>query len=427
MKNRLTLLILMLTSALSFSFKNDLSTICVRPDSDELFIGGEFKTIFVIDKNSGTELRRISLESKAIDMQFSENGEHLLVFDGSKVMFLHPETGEEKMFVKAGSALLYEDSPYFIDCDWIFTKSVTVYSTEDGSVVLKHTPEFDPLNAGFDAEFKELIILGRSQEIKSEKKLIVKRVEQEDSYNIYNKAYVEQQDDKKGSGFEVVDIESKSSKLKVEIPYITSNSFGLSISKFKEHYFLSCWDMLLKVDNAGMVMPISCSDATFAYATNSIQEGKKIMVSSTKEGFVYDCETEQIIPFNAKSDNEFVYSKDITFDKNKTYMLNADYTVSVFNEKLVVTNRFKIDNSTGNGFGVYYYNGYSKKEDRDKEATIINKVGKAYEIDLIDLEQFIGSGDVLIATFETIEKAEEYSSKLDAEGLSYITKVAPIE
>lgn len=417
----------MFSVATSFSFENDLTSVCVRPGTNEMYVGGEFKTIFVVDKKTGSEIRRLTLETKAMDIQFSQDGKNLIVSDGRKVLFLNPETGEQTYFVKASTARLFENAPYFIDADWIFSKSVIVYSTVDGSIVYKHTPGFDPLDAGFDKDFKELIILGRSQDIKGEKKLIVKEVEEANGYNVYNKAYVEQQNDKKGSGFEIVDMATKASKLKVEIPYETSKSFGLSISKFGENYFLSCWDMLLKVDGEGMATPISCADATFAYATNVIMNSKKIMVSSTKNGFVFDCSTETAIPFDARQNNEFAYSKDITFDDVNSYMLNADFTVSVLNEKSMVVQRFKIDNSTGKGFGVYYYNGYSKKEARDKEANIINEVGGPLGLATIDLEQHIGSSDVLIGTFETIEKAEEYKAALKSKGLSYITKIAPIE
>ncbi|MFT4600107.1 MAG: hypothetical protein ACI857_000277 [Arenicella sp.] len=427
MKKGILLLILMLSLTFSFAFDNDLTSICLRPGTTEMYIGGEFKTIFVIDKKTGAEIRRLTVEKRVIDLQFSPDGKNLIVFDGQKVMLMNPETGAETYSLKGSRVRLFENSPYFIDSDLNYSGSVVVYSTTDGSQVFKHTPTFKPLDASFDSEFKELIILGKSMDIKGEKNLITKKVEESDGYNVYNKAYVDQQSDKKGSGFEVIDIESKSSKINVVLPYQTAKSFGLSISKFNENYYLSCWDMMLKIDKEGMSSPISCSDATFAYATNALQNSKTIMVSSTKNGFVFNCENEEYITFDARENNEFAYSTDITYDHDLIYVLNKDFTISILNEKSMVVNRIKIDNSTGKGFGVYYYNGYSKKEARDKEANIINEVGATLDLPVINLEDYIGSGDVLIGTFDSIEKAEEFKKRIKSKGLSYITKIAPIE
>ncbi len=427
MKKAILLVLISLSFSITFAFDNDLTSICMRPNSEEMYVGGEFKTIFVINKKTGEEIRRLTLETKTLDLQFSQDGKNLIVFDGNKVMFLNPETGEQTYFVKGSTVRLFENAPYFIDADWIFTQSVIVYSTEDGSQVFKYKPEFKTLDAGFSPDFKELIILGRSMDIKGEKGLVQTKVEEAERYNVYNKAYLEQQNDKKGSGFEVIDMTSKQSKLKVEIPYETAKSFGLSISKYKENYFISCWDMLLKIDSDGKAFPIECDDASFAYATNSIANASKIVVSSTKKGIVYNCENGSFVTFDARDNNEFAYSTDITFDNDLVYMLNKDFTISILNEKAMVVNRYKIDNSTGKGFGVYYYNGYNKKEARDKEAAIINEALSNYDLPAIDLEQHIGSGDVLIGTFETIEKAEEFKKLTKSKGLSYITKIAPIE
>ncbi|MEX1003017.1 MAG: hypothetical protein WDZ35_12945 [Crocinitomicaceae bacterium] len=427
MKKYTTLLVFCALFLNVWSFENDLSSICVHPTSKEIYVGGEFKTIFVLDAKSGTTIRQIKLEHIVKDLQFSPDGKHLIAYDGRVVHFLNPKTNEETYSHKGTNVQLFENAPYYIEADWIFSKSIKVYSTADGSQVMSVKPDFDLLDASFDPEFKELIILGRSMEIKGEKGLITTEVEEMEGYNVYNKAYVEQQSDKKGSGFMVVDIASKETKLDVILPYETGKSFGLSISKYKEDYYLACWDLFLKVDKAGKAYPISIEEATFAYATNHSSDGKLIFVSSTKDGYVFNCETQNIITFDAREKNEFSYTVDFTQHGDDFYMLSKDYTVNVLNEKGMVIKRMKIDNSSENGFGIFYYNGFSKKEDRDKEAAIINEVRKTYGLDPIDLENGIGDSDFLIGTFDTTEAAEKFKSEIKKKGLSYLTKIVPME
>jgi hypothetical protein len=427
MKKLLFLAVLMLTFSFSFAFDNDLTSIALRPGTNEMYVGGEFKTIFVINKLTGDEIRKLTVEKRVIDMQFSQDGKNLIIFDGQTVLFMNPETGVETYSLKGSRISLFESAPYFIDSDLNYSGSVIVYSTKDGSQVFKHTPSFKPLDASFDTEFKELIILGKSMDIKGEKNLITEKTEETEGYNVYNKAYLDQQSDKKGSGFEVIDIATKASLLNVVLPYQTAKSFGLSVSKYKDDYYLSCWDMLLKINKEGMASAIACSNATFAYATNALQHSKTIMVSSTKNGFVFNCEDGKFITFDARENNEFAYSTDITFDDDLTYVLNKDFTISILNDKSMKVKSFKIDNATGKGFGVYYYNGFFKKEARDKESVIINGELTLLDLPVINLEDYIGSGDVLVGTFDTIEKAEAFIKSLKVKGLSYVTKIAPIE
>ncbi|MEO9533979.1 MAG: hypothetical protein ABJG68_03205 [Crocinitomicaceae bacterium] len=427
MKKLIMFALLTFIYTLSFAFDNDLTSISIRPGTDEMFVAGEFKTIFVVNKNTGAEIRRLTVEKRVKDLQFSKDGKNLLMFDGSKVVFLNPESGEAGYSVKGNKLTLFENSPYFVNADFNYSGSVVVYSTEDGSEVFKHTPSFKSMKVGFDAEFKELIIVGSGMDIKGEKNLVTRKVEEAESYNVYNKAYIEQQKDKQGSGFEVIDMESKLSKINSIIPYKPGTSFGLSISKYQDNYYISSWDMLLKIDKAGMATPISCTEATFAYATNATQNSKKIVVTSTKKGFVYNCENGQYVAFDARDENEFAYSMDVTFDAEFTYILNKDFTVSVLNDKAMKVKSLKIDNSTGKGFGVYYYNGFNKKEDRDKEANIINEQLKVLSLPTIDLEANIGARELLIGTFDTIEKAEEFKKAIKSKGLNYITTIAPIE
>lgn len=407
------------------AFDNELTSICPRPGTDELYAGGEFNKIFVVNKKTGETTRQIKIDSKVLDMQFNQTGSKLIYHDGSKVHMLNPETGEELYSFKASSIQLFENSPYMIDADWIFTGLVTVYSTEDGSPVFDVKPEFKVMKTGLNEKRDQLIIVGREMEIKGEKGLIQQKIEPVDGYNVYNKSYIDKQDDGKGMGFLVIDLNTKKEVLNAVLPYSFGGTFGTSISKFKDNYYISGWDVLLKVDNTGKAFPIESEKATFAYATNATGNGQYILVTSTKDGFVYNCETKTIFGFDAKDENEFSYSKDISYNGEEIYLLAADYTIAIMNNKGMVQKRIKIENSNDEGFGIYYYNGFNKKEARDAEAAIINAVLSAHDMEKIDLETEIGKSDFLIGVFQTMEEAENVKKELKSKGLQYITKIAP--
>ena len=413
----------------SFGFENDLTSICERPGTDELFVGGEFKTVLVVDKNTGTALRQLKLEDNVLDMQFSPDGKNFITFDGGKVHFFNPETGEETYFFKASGIRLIQNSPYIIEADWIFSKSVKLYSTEDGSQIYSMKPEFSILSAGLSPDFTELIILGKDMDIKKEKSLINVEIEKDEGYNVYNKAYVEQQQDSRGSAFMVVDIQSKTSKIDVEIPYTTSASFAISISKFGSNYYIVGWDIFIKIDNEGKAFPIASDDATFAYAAGTSLDGKQVFVASTEDGFMYNCETENQVKFDASESFESAYSVDFLQVGDLIYMLNKDYSISVLNKKGMVVKRLKIENATGSGkgFKLLYYNGFTKKEARDKEAAIINGVLKDLEMEPIDLETAIGESDFFLGEFKLQEDAKLMVDMLNANGLQYLVKIAPVE
>lgn len=407
------------------AFDNELTSICHRPGTDELYAGGEFNTIFVVNKMTGVTTRQIKIDTKVLDLQFNQSGSKLIYHDGSKVHMLNPETGEELYSFKASGIQLFENSPYMVDADWIFTGAVTVYSTEDGSPIFDIKPDFKVLKVGLNEKRDQLIIVGREMEIKNEKGLVQEKVELEEGYNVYNKAYVNQQEDEKGMGFLVIDLTTKAQILNVILPYSTSASFGTSISKYKDNYYISGWDVLLRIDATGKAFPISSDKATFAYATNVAGSGQYILVTSTKDGFIYNCETKAIFGFDAKEDSEFSYSKDISYNGEEVYLLAADYTIAVMNTKGMVQKRIKIQNNSAEGFGIYYYNGFTKKEARDAEAAIINATLSKHGRETIDLESAIGKSDFLVGIFQTVEEAEKFAKEMDDNGLQYITKIAP--
>jgi len=422
--NCITTLFMLLMTIYVSAFDNELTSICHRHGTDELYAGGEFNTIFVVNKKTGATTRQIKIATKVLDLQFNQSGSKLIYHDGSKVYLLNPETGEESYSFKAESIQLFENSPYMVNADW-FSGMVTVYSTEDGSPVFEIKPDFDVLKTGLNEKRDQLIIVGREMEIKGEKDLIQEKIAPAEDYNVYNKAYVEQQEDEKGTSFLVFDINTKAELLRTILPYSPSASFGMSVSKYKEDFYISGWDAMLKIDKTGKAFPIQSDKATFAYATNATGNGQYILVSSTKDGFVYNCETKTIFGFDAKSDNEFSYSKDISYNGEEIYLLAADYTIAIMNGKGMVLKRFKIENSSAEGFGIYYYNGFTKKEARDKEAAVINATLTKWKMETIDLESAIGKSDFLIGVFQKLEDAEAFAKEMDDNGLEYITKIAP--
>jgi len=425
MKNVLTLVAVLLSSVWTLAFEYDLRAICKNPQANELFVGGEFNTILVIDEQTGNEIRRFATTFDCIDLQFSQDGKTLLAAASDYVYLLNPETGEQTAKVKAAGARLFENAPYFIDADWIFTKAVKVYSSNDGSQQFVYTPEYRPLDAGFNADYTELIVLGKEEEIKGEKKLIQTKIEEADGYNVYNKAYVDQQADDKGAGFTVIDMGSKQVKLDVKIPYATAKSYGLSISKFGDNYYVAAWDIFIKIDKAGNAFPLETNEATFAYAVNSTFDSKHIVVASTRSGYVYDCSSEQFISFDCSDGGGFAYSTDITELNGTTYMLNKDYSICQLNDKGMVKKTIQICNELSGKIAVYYRNGYSKKEDRDKEAAIINNLLTAKGQTAVDLENQ-SSDYVQIGIFENVRIAQEYVKALDDAGLNYAVSIAPI-
>lgn len=412
----------------AMAFENDLRAICHRPGTNELYVGGEFNSVFVVDSKSGETIRQFSIEGGLTDMQFDPEGNQLIVASNNKLYFVDPESGEKKRTVNGAKFVLFENSPYFLDVAWYGNKSVRVFSTKDAAVVFEHKNESAPFYASMSADFSELFIIYKEEEIKKEKNLVLAPTEEGDGYNVYNKAYVKQEKDGKGSRFVSVDMNSKSVQIDVTIPYSSSGSYGTSFSKFGENYYLASWDVFLRIDSKGGAYPISYSGATFAYATNHSSDGKFIMVLSTKEGFSYNCENGTFHPVSVKENSEFAYSTDIIDVNGNFITLAKDYSVNEVTYDGSLENRFKITRSSnGKGFGVYYYNGYSKKEDRDKEAAIINAQLQELEMDVIDLETDPGKSDFLIGIFPTETEATEFTETLDSEGLSYLTKVAPIE
>ncbi len=409
----------------SNAFENDLQSICKRPGTDELFIGGEFHILMVVDAKTGNTLRQFELDHNVMDMQFDPEGKQLIIYDGDKIHFVNPDSGEDRKTFDVGHVRLVEKAPFIVDIDW-YGENIHIYSAADGSKIGSYQPGFDALDYGYSSDFSELLILGKSMEIENEASLIVKKVAKQDGYSAFNSAYTEQQEDGKGAGFAVYDLKTKSEKLKTVLPYTTSNSFDFNASKFGNNYYLGCWDMLLVVDPEGKATPVEPKEASFTYASASDPTGQYLFLAGTKSGIVLNCADGSILTFDAREDYEFSYTVDFAFDGKNVYMLSEDYSVINLDMKGAVQSRFTIERTAGNGFGVYYFNGFNKKEDRDKEAAIINKELEALGLPAIDLETKVGDSNLLLGVFGSMDGAEAFETAINSNGLQYLTKIAPV-
>jgi hypothetical protein len=77
-------------------------------------------------------------------------------------------------------------------------------------------------------------------------------------------------------------------------------------------------------------------------------------------------------------------------------------------------------------FSVFYYNAFNKKEDRDKEALIINTLLKTLNEPEVDLE-VTEPKDKLLASFNSVKEADAFREKLKKAELKYKTMIVPFE
>lgn len=408
------------------AFEYEVTTICKHPNQPLLYVGGTFNTILIVDENDGTPKNQIDLDYVVEEMEFTINGSELMVFDGSTIHFLNPETGAQTKYFAAEEVHFYEGAPYFTDVSWM-NDHVKVYSAKDGSLVGTVKTEFSPLDAGFNADFSELIILGRGRDIEKEKSLIMEEIEEMDGYNSFNSAYRKQQSDGEGSDFLVYDVSSMTQKLAAVLPYETSNNFDLTISGYGGNYYLGCWDMLIRVDSEGKAYPIQPDDASFTYASSVSTDGKHMILASSSDGTLVNCETGKYQHFNVKTDFMAPTTADITFSNNDIYLISNDYSITKMNALGQASRNYRLSKTLGAGYGVYYYNGNEEGEERDSENEIINTALASHSMDPVDLNTAESSEYIHIGTFETLESAEQFIEELDDAGLNYTTAFAPVK
>ncbi|MDX2171513.1 MAG: hypothetical protein SFY56_00235 [Bacteroidota bacterium] len=412
------------------AFENDLRTISKRPNSNELFVGGEFKTVFVLNAVSGETIRTFTVQGGVEDMVFNPEGNVLISKFSTKLSFINPQTGSViKTFdERSGKFFLFERSNYVVFVDRYNTKKTKLLSSKDGSLIKEFSCDFEPDFSAISNNDQQMIIFSKEIELKKEKSLLTTEVKPISGYNVYNTAFIRQQSDGKGISYVTVDLKDMALSKTKQIPYSPKDgSYSFNVSWFDGNVFILDYETFIKIDSKDKVYPIELDKAGFSYACASSKDGRYIIQSSTKEGYIYDCKENKSISYNVKGKSQFTYSADICNDNDTLIILAKDYTIVWMNTSGNIIRDYKINRGSNIKFGVYYTNGFNKKELRDKEAAIINKELKALGLPEVDLEKNAGNYNLLIATLDSEDKSNNLQSALKNSGLQYITKIAPIE
>lgn len=423
-KQFLSIFFLILLSAFSSkAFENDPQSICLRPGTNELYIGGEFNYLMVIDASTGASIRQLSIPKEALAVAFNKNADKLIITESNKVHWLDPATGEILQSMDLDDPYVKEGSPYIVSIKSFWDKAVTLHSLEDGSPISTFSFDFEPLHVGFNESFTELIVLGNEADIEEENKLIKQEVQETEGYDVYVKTFVEQQADGKGSRFKVIDIASETTKLDVVIPYTTAKTYSLLISKYAESYYVLGFDIFIKIDAAGSAYPILVSNSGFSYASGCSKDGKTIYSGSMNSLCMYDCSTAKYFEMQM-GETDAAYAQEFFITADKVYLLNEDLNVHICSTKGVKSKTVVAEVVSADGFAVYYYNGYVKKEKRDEEAAPINAALKSKGLGTIDLESAIGESKFLVAVFQSKKEALEFVESIDNE-VDYSLEVLP--
>lgn len=427
MKKFYPIIALLLISINSFAFDYELSSAVNRPRTNEVFVGGTFNTIIVFDISTGKTLRSFELPNGITDMQFNLEGQILLAISSAKAFLINPDDGSLVNTINGSAFQLFAFSPYFIDIKKYGDTKAIIYDSSNGEKIKEVRCDFQPKVCGFDQDFKALYILSAKTEIGEidEKKFLSQKIEKTQIYNCYNSAYTAKQEDKNGSFLIKYDIEKATIVANYTCPFAFTGSFALAIIPVGENIYIADWDMLVQIDKNGISTAIECEKAGFAYANRHSPDFSQIIIASTKMGNIFNTTNGQWSPYDLRAGNEFTYTVSIFFINDKTWLLSKDYTLASMNKNGTKSTAWKINEGGEKGFSVYYTNGYSKKEDRDKEAFIINTELTKLGQQNIDLEQFIGKGDVVLGKFKTVIDAEAFIKTLKSNKLQYLTKIAP--
>lgn len=427
MKTLKLIIALLFLSLSTFAFDFELSSAVHRPGTNEVFVGGTFNTVIVFDISTGKTIRTFEVTEGITDMQFNQEGKILLAISSKKAFLINPDDGSLISTVSGGAFQLFAFSPYFIDMKKYGDTKAIIYNSTTGEKIKEVRCDFQPKVCGFDKGFKTLYILSAKTEIEEvdEKKFLSKKIEKTEGYNCYNSAYTSKQEDKNGSLLVKYDIEKAEITSTYICPFDFTGSFALSIIPSGDNIYISDWDMLVKIDKKGISTAIECEKAGFAYANAHSPDFSQIIIASTKMGNIYNTTNGQWIPYDLRTGNEFTYTVSIFFINDKTWLLSKDYTLASMTKDGTKSTSWKINQASERGFSVYYTNGYSKKEARDNEASIINTELTKLGQQTIDLEQFIGKGDVVLGTFKNVTDAEDFIKALKTNKLQYLTKIAP--
>ncbi len=419
--------ILLLISVSTFAFDFDLSSAVQRPGTNDVYIGGTFNTVIVFDISIGKTTRTFEIPEGINDLQFNQDGKILIGASSSKVFVINPDDGVIINTISGGGFQLFTLSPYFISMQMYGDTKAIVYNSTTGEKIKEVRCDFQPKVCGFNKDFKTLYIVSAKVAIEEsdENKFLNQKIEKSAGYNCYNSAYTSKQEDKKGSLIMKYDMESNAVISSIICPFDFGGSFALAVIPVGDEIYISDWDMLIKIDKQGVSTAIECEKAGFAYANNFTPDFKNIIISSTKSGNIYNISESKWIEYSLKQAYEFAYTADIFSTNDKVWILAKDYTLSSMKYNGEKVEFFKINEGSKKGFSIYYTNGYSKPEDRSKEAGIINAELTKRGLANIDLEQFIGKSDVVLATFNTVTDAEAFTKIIKDNKLQYLTKIAP--
>ncbi|HOZ30839.1 MAG TPA: hypothetical protein PLL66_07965 [Bacteroidales bacterium] len=427
MNKIISILVFLTIAQFSFAFDFELSSAVMRPGTNEVFVGGTFNTIIVFDISKGETLRCFKIDKGIKDLQFDKKGKILLAASSSAVFLIDPDNGNIKSIINGNDFQLFTESPYFVDMKKYGDTKVLIFEAETGKKLKEIRVGFQPKTCGFNSEFNTLYVVSSKNNIspEDEKKHLMAKIEKSDFYNCYNQAYTAKQEDNSGAYIYVHDIENDIEISNIICPFDFTGTFAFVITPTENDIYISDWDMFLKIDENNITTAIECNRAAFAYANHNTADYDNIVIASTKSGNIFNITENKWFEFNLRENNELVYTADIFSTEDRIWLLSKDYTLISMNYNGEKDKEFKINYAGEKGFSVYYHNGYSKKEDRDKEAEIINNQLNILSLPSIDLEQFIGKSDVILATFSTVTEAEEFIKILKNNKLNYITRIAP--
>lgn len=427
MKKLFYSIVLLLITVNTFAFDFELSSAVQRPGTNEVFIGGTFNTVIVFDISTGKTIRTFEIPEGINDMQFNTEGKRLIAASSTKAFLINPDDGVLINTVSGGSFQLFTLSPYFIDMKKYGDTKAIIYNSTTGEKIKEVRCDFQPKVCGFDKNFKTLYIVSAKTAIEEsdENKYLNQKIEKSTGYNCYNSAYTSKQGDKNGSLIMKYEMESNTALSNIICPFDFGGSFALTVVPVGDEIYISDWDMLIKIDKKGISTAIECENAGFAYANNYTPDFQNIIISSTKSGNIFNISESKWIEYNLRDGYEFTYTADIFSTNDRVWLLSKDYTLVSMSYVGAKDKSFKINEGSEKGFSVYYHNGYSKPEDRSKEAGIINAELTNRGLANIDLEQFIGKSDVVLATFNTVTEAEGFIKIVKDNKLQYLTKIAP--
>ncbi len=424
----LCLLLFIVCNTNSFAYKGDLNVIVKRPGKNELFVSGEFKTLFVLNNITGKTIRTFLTPNGADRLAFTKDGTSLLAAYSNKLMYLDPETGDVKKTITGSDFFVFNEEDYIVDVN-TYGNKISVYSSADGTLLFNYSCTFSPNFVCLNTNKKELYVFSNEQKLPGDSTLVTSKSTASTKYNTFNSNYITQQNDGKAVNYFTISLtDQKVSGTKI-IPYSPSaGSFGSAFNFYKNQLFLLSYDSFYKINPSGKITPIEFDESGYSFSATKSIDGKYIIQAGNKKGFIYNCETEKFIPFEFGNLFDSPTSIDICINKDTVYMISKDYSIDIFTTKAFIIKKTFINFEQNKGkFAVLYYNGKAKKEDRDKEALIINTELKKMNLPVIDLEIVIGKDDVLLTTFNTVEEANSFKKKLSDASLNYITIIIPFE